>query len=135
MTALLDDYDAADDSRKSYDVAIAALREKLLSFRREIIGDATLWLGDCREILPLLPKVDAVVTDVLSSGHDKSAGRQQGTGGNGREALGHSDGARWSAAGCGSALDAGCEPEPGCGAWPPGPADADGAGKQCRPEW
>jgi len=63
VTALLDDYDAADDSRKSYDVAIAALREKLLSFRREIIGDATLWLGDCREILPLLPKVDAVVTD------------------------------------------------------------------------
>lgn len=27
------------------------------------IGDATLWLGDCREILPTLPKVDAVVTD------------------------------------------------------------------------
>lgn len=56
-------YDAADDARKSYDVAISAMREKLLSFRREQIGDATLWLGDCREILPLLPKVDAVVTD------------------------------------------------------------------------
>ena len=28
-----------------------------------IIGDATLYLGDCREILPTLPKVDAVVTD------------------------------------------------------------------------
>lgn len=27
------------------------------------IGRATLILGDCREILPLLPKVDAVVTD------------------------------------------------------------------------
>ena len=27
------------------------------------IGDATLYLGDCREILPTLPKVDAVVTD------------------------------------------------------------------------
>ena len=27
-----------------------------------IIGDATLWLGDCREILPTLGKVDAVVT-------------------------------------------------------------------------
>ena len=31
--------------------------------RVEHIGDATLYLGDCREILPLLPKVDAVVTD------------------------------------------------------------------------
>ena len=28
-----------------------------------IIGNAELWLGDCREILPLLPKVDSVVTD------------------------------------------------------------------------
>ena len=28
-----------------------------------IIGNAELWLGDCREILPTLPKVDAVVTD------------------------------------------------------------------------
>jgi site-specific DNA-methyltransferase (adenine-specific)/modification methylase len=27
------------------------------------IGEATLYLGDCREILPTLPKVDAVVTD------------------------------------------------------------------------
>lgn len=28
-----------------------------------IIGNAELWLGDCRDILPTLPKVDAVVTD------------------------------------------------------------------------
>ena len=28
-----------------------------------IIGDATLYLGDCREILPRLGRVDAVVTD------------------------------------------------------------------------
>lgn len=28
-----------------------------------IIGSATLYLGDCRDILPTLPKVDAVVTD------------------------------------------------------------------------
>ena len=28
-----------------------------------IIGNAELWYGDCREILPTLPKVDAVVTD------------------------------------------------------------------------
>jgi len=31
--------------------------------RVETIGDATLYLGDCLEILPTLPKVDAVVTD------------------------------------------------------------------------
>lgn len=31
--------------------------------RKEVIGNATLYLGDCREILPTLPKVDAVVTD------------------------------------------------------------------------
>lgn len=31
--------------------------------RIESIGNATLYLGDCREILPTLPKVDAVITD------------------------------------------------------------------------
>lgn len=31
--------------------------------RKEVIGDATLYLGDCLEILPHLPKVDAVITD------------------------------------------------------------------------
>jgi DNA modification methylase len=31
--------------------------------RVEQIGDATLYLGDCLEIMPTLPKVDAVVTD------------------------------------------------------------------------
>ena len=31
--------------------------------RVEVIGDATLYLGDCLEILPHLPKVDAVITD------------------------------------------------------------------------
>jgi site-specific DNA-methyltransferase (adenine-specific)/modification methylase len=31
---------------------------------KETIADGVdLWLGDCREVLPLLPKVDAVVTD------------------------------------------------------------------------
>ena len=28
-----------------------------------IIGNATLYLGDCMEVLPTLPKVDAVITD------------------------------------------------------------------------
>ena len=32
-------------------------------FAVERIGDATLYLGDCREILPTLERVDAVVTD------------------------------------------------------------------------
>ena len=31
--------------------------------RCEVIGDATLWLGDCREVLPTLGRVDCVVTD------------------------------------------------------------------------
>lgn len=56
-------YDHVDNAKGCYDVAIKAMREKLLSFRREQIGDCTLYLGDCREILPLLPRVDAVVTD------------------------------------------------------------------------
>lgn len=31
--------------------------------RCEVIGDARLYLGDCMDILPTLPKVDAVITD------------------------------------------------------------------------
>lgn len=31
--------------------------------RVEVIGAATLYLGDCRDILPTLPSVDAVITD------------------------------------------------------------------------
>lgn len=34
-----------------------------MSPRKEIIGPHELWLGDCREILPTLGRVDAVVTD------------------------------------------------------------------------
>lgn len=32
-------------------------------WREEIIGNARLILGDCMEVLPTLPKVDAVITD------------------------------------------------------------------------
>ena len=53
-------YDAADNSSKCYALAIETMREKLASFRREQIGDCTLYLGDCREILPTLnPVLDA----------------------------------------------------------------------------
>jgi hypothetical protein len=43
---------------------VPILDTRLLTMgRKEVIGDAELWLGDCREILPTLGKVDAVVTD------------------------------------------------------------------------
>lgn len=35
----------------------------MIRFRTEIIGDCTLILGDCREVLETVGKVDAVVTD------------------------------------------------------------------------
>ena len=31
--------------------------------RKEVIGECELWLGDCREVLPMIGAVDAVVTD------------------------------------------------------------------------
>ena len=34
-----------------------------MTWREETIGAARLILGDCRDILPTLPRVDAVVTD------------------------------------------------------------------------
>ena len=42
--------------------------------RIEHIGDATLYLGDCRDILPTLGKVDAVVTDPPYGLGDKMKG-------------------------------------------------------------
>jgi hypothetical protein len=50
-----------------------------------IIGNATLYLGDCRDILPTVQKVDAVITDPPYSerthkGHDASASGQAGIG-------------------------------------------------------
>ena len=59
----MSDYNAADNGAKSYALAIDTMREKLESFHRVQIGDCTLYNADCREVLPLLPKVDAVVTD------------------------------------------------------------------------
>lgn len=57
-------YDPDDNSRKSYDVAIKALRRDHIAKRVERIGDCELYLGDCREIVGTLKGyVDAVVSD------------------------------------------------------------------------
>ena len=32
-------------------------------FEKVVIGNATLYRGDCMDVLPTLPKVDAVITD------------------------------------------------------------------------
>lgn len=48
------------------------------------IGPCQLYLGDCREILPTLPKVDCVVTDPpYGIGHVKGSSGGQGTYANG----------------------------------------------------
>lgn len=79
-----------------------------------VIGNATLYLGDCREILPTLPKVDAVITDPPYSerthkGHDQGAGVREGSkiGGDGADrkplgyvALSDADIAAYVAAAC-----------------------------------
>ena len=71
------DYDAADNSAKCYVVAIEALRERLASFRCEEIGACKLYLGDCRELLPLLPRADHIISDppYESVMHDSKNGR------------------------------------------------------------
>jgi site-specific DNA-methyltransferase (adenine-specific) len=68
--------------------------------RIETIGDATLYLGDCREILPTLGAVDCIITDPPYSarthaGHD--AGAVSPRDGAARKGLGY---AALDAAGC-----------------------------------
>lgn len=53
----------------------------MTAVRKVIIGNATLYLGDCREILPTLDKVDAVITDPpygIGAAQYKRAGTQHG---------------------------------------------------------
>lgn len=53
--------------------------------RIETIGDATLYLGDCREILPTLGKMDAVCADVpygIGEAAGKNVSRTRPRGGN-----------------------------------------------------
>lgn len=55
-------YDAADDAKQSYDVAISSLRERLEK-SKVVIGDCTLYCEKAEFIIPTLMKVDALVTD------------------------------------------------------------------------
>ena len=57
------DYDPADNARKCYDLAIETMRERLQAYRHERIGQCDLYQGDSAELLPLMPRVDAVVMD------------------------------------------------------------------------
>ena len=53
--------------------------------QKVIIGDATLYLGDCMEVLPTLGKVDAVITDPpygIGESSSKVASRQRKKTGN-----------------------------------------------------
>lgn len=56
-------YDPDLNCHLGYYVAIHELRRRKLDVKTEHIGAATLYCGDCLEILPTLGKVDAVVTD------------------------------------------------------------------------
>lgn len=64
-------YNPSDDGMKSYYAAIEAKRERGDAHypsrspikRKEIIGSCELYLGDCLEILPLLERVDSIITD------------------------------------------------------------------------
>jgi site-specific DNA-methyltransferase (adenine-specific) len=81
------DYDPMQDGRESYEVAIAEIRRQKIAsgeivpwVRREVIGDATLYLGDALEITASVGPVDAVVTDPpYCSGAATEAGRGAAT--------------------------------------------------------
>ena len=59
----MSDYDAAANGAACYALAIATMRDKLESLHKVQIGGCTLYLADCNDVLPLLPRADAVVTD------------------------------------------------------------------------
>ena len=87
-----------------------------------IIGNATLYLGDCRDILPTLPKVDAVITDPPYEEEAHGANRILGSGRTREmrdreldfEAMTdelRKDMAEWSAANCSGWMLAFCQAE------------------------
>lgn len=64
-----------------------------MTYREEMIGDCRLILGDCRDVLPTLGKVDAVVTDPPYSEHTHAGhdgGALPGRDGAWRNTLGYS---------------------------------------------
>ena len=72
----------ADQGTAGEGVSLSASGKPLpAGIRREVqIGDCRLLLGDCREILPLLGKVDAVVTDPpYGIGVSETMHKQSGT--------------------------------------------------------
>lgn len=74
----MNEYDWADNARRSYEVGIGALREALNSFPCVEVGRARLYHADIRDICHLLPKAQCVVTDPpyrLTSGGNGEASR------------------------------------------------------------
>jgi site-specific DNA-methyltransferase (adenine-specific)/modification methylase len=78
-------YDAADNSRRSYDVAVDALRERLERSKVEI-GPHTLYCEDAEFILRSLPMNSAIVSDP-----PYGIGYQRGSGGNSIHSRGFSN--------------------------------------------
>ncbi|MEN0087751.1 MAG: hypothetical protein AAF737_04870, partial [Pseudomonadota bacterium] len=67
---MTDDYDPAKDSADSYTLAVKEMRlakiragEIIPWKRKEVIGDITLYQGDCVEIAMTLPDIDSLVSD------------------------------------------------------------------------
>lgn len=42
---------------------VRRVRSTSAARRTEVIGNATLYLGDCMEVMPQLPRVDAIIAD------------------------------------------------------------------------
>ncbi len=59
-----------------------AIHRAVERVKKEIIGDTTLYLGDCLEIMPTLGKVDAVVTDPDYNAANMGPNKKQYLGGN-----------------------------------------------------
>lgn len=68
-------YNAAQNAKDSYDLAIEKCREKLESFPRVEIGDCVLYQGDCLDVMPLLPVVDHIICDPPYEHHMHQAKR------------------------------------------------------------